>query len=126
MSNLFKKKTFTMHSGDIGHWKIECDALSDKEIDTLAFIIADKVKFYEVIGIPRGGTRIAEALEKYKSSDGKGCYLIVDDVLTTGGSMNEIKKQHKDEWVLGVVLFARGECPGWVIPVFQMHRFFTE
>ena len=121
--NLFVNKTFTMHSGDIGHWKIECDALTDGDLDTLAYIISRRLKFNKVIGIPRGGIRIAKALEKYESD--KGFCLIVDDVLTTGSSMEEVKKQHSDKDVIGVVIFARGKCPDWIIPLFQMHRFFS-
>jgi orotate phosphoribosyltransferase len=126
MSNrksLFEKKTFTMHSGDIGHWKIECDALTDVEINALAYIISSKLKFSSVIGVPKGGIRIAKALNKYKSDTGR-C-LIIDDVLTTGNSMEEVKKQHDDRNVIGVVLFARAKCPEWVIPLFQMSKFFS-
>jgi hypothetical protein len=127
MSNrksLFEKKTFTMHSGDVGHWKIECNALTDVEINTLAYIISSKLKFNDVIGIPKGGIRIAKALDKYKSN--KGCCLIIDDVLTTGNSMEEAKKLHSDKDVIGVVLFARAKCPEWIIPLFQMSRFFSK
>ena len=122
--SLFEKKTFTMHSGDIGHWKIECDALTNAEINTLAYIISSKLKFNDVIGVPKGGIRIAKSLDKYKSD--KGCCLIIDDVLTTGNSMEEVKKQHIDKDVVGVVLFARGSCPEWVIPLFQMPKFFNK
>lgn len=116
--NLFEKKIFTLHSGSIGYFKIECDALTDDDIDTLAYIISRKFEFNEVIGIPRGGIRIAKALEKYKSE--KGYCLIVDDVLTTGNSMEEAKKQCGRENILGIVLFGRGECPDWIIPVFKL------
>jgi len=47
--------------------------------------------------------------------------LIVDDVLTTGSSMEEVRKEmgtyYQSE---GFVLFARGECPDWITPLFQM------
>ncbi len=123
MSNLFEKKTFKMHSGDIGHWKIECDALTDEDLDTLAYIIASKLLFKKIIGVPTGGLRIAKALEKYKSD--KGWCLIVDDVLTTGQSMEQAKSQCVDEYILGVVLFARDKYPGWIVPVFNMSNFFS-
>jgi orotate phosphoribosyltransferase len=121
--NLFEKKIFTMHSGDTGHWKIECDALTDAELNALAYIISSKLKFSSVIGVPKGGIKIAKALDKYKSN--RGLCLIVDDVLTTGNSMEEVKKQQADRDVIGVVLFARGKCPEWVIPLFQMPKFFS-
>lgn len=121
--NLFEKKTFTMHSGDIGHWKIECDALTDEDLDTLAYMISSKIIFKRVIGVPTGGLRIAEALEKYKSKD--GWCLIVDDVLTTGNSMEEARDQCVEDVnnIMGVVLFARGTCPTWVMPVFKLYSY---
>lgn len=123
MSNLFEKKTFKMHSGDIGQWKIECDALTDEDLDTLAYMIASKLLFKRVIGVPTGGLRIAKALEKYKSDE--GWCLIVDDVLTTGNSMEQAKNhcmEDKDN-IMGIVLFSRGQCPTWVMPVFQLYSY---
>lgn len=117
--DLFEKKTFKMHSGDIGHWKIECDALTDSDIETLAFMISEEFDFSHVIGIPRGGIRIADALEKYKSEEGP--VLIVDDVLTTGNSMEEARFDmpiYTD--IIGVVLFARQKPVDWIHPVFQL------
>lgn len=117
--DLFEKKTFKMHSGDIGHWKIECDALTDSDIETLAFMIAERFVFSHVIGIPRGGIRIADALEKYKSEEGP--VLIVDDVLTTGNSMEEARfdiPNYTD--IIGVVLFARQKPVDWIYPMFQL------
>ncbi len=122
MLNLFEKKTFKMHSGEVGQWKIECDALTDAEIDTLAYIIASKLLFKRVIGVPTGGLRIAKALEKYTTDE--GWCLIADDVLTTGNSMEEAKSNCVEEYILGVVLFARGKCPDWIVPVFNMSNFF--
>lgn len=123
MPNLFEKKTFKMHSGDIGHWKIECDALTDEDLDTLAYIIASKLLFKKIIGVSTGGLRIAKALEKYKSDE--GWCIIVDDVLTTGASMEQAKSQCVDEYILGVVLFARDKYPDWIVPVFNMSSFFS-
>jgi hypothetical protein len=76
--NLFQKKTFKAHSGGIKHFKIECDALTNGDIETLAYIISRKVSFYDVFGIPTGGIIIANALEKYKDRRAHR-YLIVDE-----------------------------------------------
>ncbi len=115
---LFVKKEWTMHSGGKANYKIECDALTDEDLDCLAYIISQKGKFREVYGVPRGGVRLAKALEQYKSED--GVRLIVDDVLTTGNSMEDAKV--KLNWLdaVGVVLFARGTCNDWIKPLFQM------
>lgn len=117
---LFENKTFVMHSGDIGHWKIECDALTDADIDTLALMISEKFNFIKVYGIPTGAVRIEKALEKYRTAYSNN-FLIVDDVLTTGASMEEAKAAMNTPLnIIGVVLFARTSPPQWVYPVFQL------
>ena len=117
--NLFEKKVFRTHSGEIRRFKIECDVLTDDDIKTLAYIISKKFSFSEVIGIPRGGIRIAKSLEKFKSK--YGAFLIVDDVLTTGNSMEEVRKQViTDKYIIGVVLFARVKPAPWIYPIFQL------
>jgi hypothetical protein len=120
---LFKSGSFKAHSGEILPFKIECDALQPHSMETLCAIIASKYSFNAVWGVPTGGIRIARLLGKYCIPHGKDI-LIVDDVLTTGGSMEkfkeEIELQFPDSSIIGVVLFARGRCPTWVDPVFQM------
>lgn len=114
---LFVTGDFTAHSGDILKYKIEADALTDEDIATVAAEIARDVDFTEVYGIPRGGTKLAEALKPYRKS-GYGL-LIVDDVWTTGGSMEEERGRRGGGNVKGAVIFARGPCPDWVIPFLQ-------
>lgn len=69
--------------------------------------------------MPRGGLRLAEALKLYVT---EGALLIVDDVLTTGASMEEFRNGRE---ALGAVIFARGHCPSWVVPLFQMDAEFS-
>jgi orotate phosphoribosyltransferase len=114
---LFIDNEFTGHAGSTLKFKIECDALTHEDIEAIAAIIARTHTFSKVHGVPRGGLRLAQALEKYVSPD--GLTLIVDDVLTSGMSMEEARKDCKDE-ILGIVIFARGPCPEWVKPVFQL------
>lgn len=115
-SNLFVRQDFTSHSGQPLNWKIECDALTDADIETLAFMLAEKLPaFGKVTGIPRGGLRIAAALEKYAT---EGASLIVDDVLTTGASFTPYAPQHPQQNIIGAVIFARGPCPDWITPLF--------
>lgn len=132
-NNLFVKKDFIMHSGDIGHYKIECDALTNEDLETIAFIIAQKVQQFtksegsgikNVYGVPTGGTRLALALEQYWDPHGE-YRLIVDDVLTTGNSMIQARQDLGWDNALGIVVFARGPCPSWIIPIFDMHNFNT-
>ena len=131
MSDFLVRGDFTSHAGLKLPWKIECDALTDEEIETFALIISKRVKFKTVFGIPRGGIRIANTLEKYADPDGQD-HLIVDDVYTTGTSMKQAAADfHKANpkfyngrrSVVGYVLFARnpiGLYDGWINPVFQM------
>lgn len=86
--NLLQWGKFTSHSGLELPFKLECDALTDKDIECCAEIIASKITFGHVVGVPRGGYRLEKALNKYSSYDYK-TLLIVDDVLTTGKSLQE-------------------------------------
>ena len=115
---LFEDKPFIGHAGPKLLFKIECDALTDDDLETLAAIIARRHTFGRVLGIPSGGFRLAHALEKYRSS--VDVVLIVDDVLTTGKSMEDMRDQTCKDKVIGVVIFARGKCPSWVTPIFQL------
>lgn len=115
---LFDKKDWKMHSGGIAHYKIECDALTDSDLECLAFMISEKGQFREVHGVPRGGARLEKALHKYKSK--QGVRLIVDDVLTTGASMEEAKANLGWHDAVGVVIFARSSYPSWIKPIFEM------
>ncbi len=76
-------------------------------------------------GIPTGGTKLATALVKYTNKDSI-YYLIVDDVLTTGTSMEKAAKSISDRSRLtrGVVIFSRSEIPipEWIHPIFNMSK----
>ena len=116
-ANLFVTGRFTSSSGIHLPWKIECDALTDADIETLAHLIAASVSFGSVEGVPRGGLRLAAALEPY--AKGEGPLLIVDDVLTTGQSM---ERQRAGREAIGIVLFDRtgGADLGWIRAVWSL------
>lgn len=114
--NLFQQGNFILHSGGKSGWKIDCDALTDMDWDTLALMISERCKFGAAIGIPRGGVKLAEALKQYIT---EGETLIVDDVLTTGTSM-ERERQRQGGKPTGFVVFARDKCPDWITALFQM------
>ncbi len=131
--NLFQLGDFTLNSGTKSKWKLECDALGAKDIEALAEMIRQLVgPFGSVEGVPRGGLRLAEALKPFV--DLNGPHLIVDDVLTTGGSMGRIKTDWCDRTnrslgpnfgeCMGAVIFARGQCPHWIKAVLQMPEVF--
>lgn len=115
--DLFKYGAFKLHSGHATFFKIDCDALSDGDLKTLAILIKEALPPFGVVeGVPSGGIRLAAALEKLKSPYSQSL-LIVDDVLTTGTSMED---QRGGREAQGVVIFARGTCPDWVWSIFQM------
>lgn len=123
--NLFNVGNYKLHSGRDDFFKIDCDLLSDADIASLAYLISSKVSFSHVTGIPRGGLRFQYALEPYETKDYEDPWLIIDDVLSTGGSMETQRRNIMSigSNVIGIVIFARGQCPDWITPVFQMHEF---
>ena len=117
---LFQTGKFTLHSGEHSRFKIDCDALTDADWESLARMVARYYQFHAAIGIPNGGLKFAKALGRYnKWEEPDAPILIVDDVLTTGASM-ELMRSKVYEDTVGVVVFARGPCPAWVHPIFQM------
>jgi len=114
---LFRVGSFTLHSGKESTWKIDCDALLDEELEAIANIARDNLPHFGAVhGIPTGGLRLARAFEPYRVG-GSNITLIVDDVLTTGRSMVEAKQDFR--FPVGFVIFARGECPDWITPMFR-------
>lgn len=116
MTNLFQLGNFKSHSGETLPWKIDCDGLTEEDWECLAWMIVERVRpFSNVEGILTGGLALEWALDAHRSFDGS--LLIVDDVLTTGKSMEAHRAGRE---ATGAVVFARGPCPSWVTPLFQM------
>lgn len=114
--SLFSRGWYTLHSGERCSWKIDCDALTTKDIETLASMAFSFLRpFDQIEFVPRGGLRLAHVLETYQQA-GVNSLLIVDDVLTTGASMEQ---QRAGREAQGLVIFARGPCPKWVKPLFR-------
>ena len=124
MIDLFQKIDFTSHAGLDLTWKIEMDALTRDEWECIAHMIIElSPPFKEAIGIPRGGVKLGKLLNLHGTGKREDPICIVDDVLTTGGSMNEFKQ--KRHWrnpskYIGWVVFARNKPPSWVKALFQM------
>lgn len=115
--SLFKYGEFTLHSGEQTWFKIDCDALDDEDLRVLALLIYEDVGLFgHVEGVATGGTRLADALRQFANYASEKL-VIVDDVCTTGASMEE---QRAGRDAAGYVIFARGEVPGWVTPIFRM------
>ncbi len=115
---LFKSGDFVLHSGSKSNFLIDCEALTNAELEALAaYVVPTLPGFEAVVGIPRGGLRFAEALARY-IKPGTGTMLLVDDVYTTGASMTEARMQEPN--AIGVVIFARRQPPFWITPIFTM------
>lgn len=118
MNNLFELCDFVSHSGLKLDWKINCNALTDNDYKTLAYIIFKKYSFKDVVSIPTGGNKLRKFLIPYKNKNSP-TILIVDDVLTTGKSMlKEMAKYPQPK--LGLVIFARGKLPLGVYSIFSL------
>jgi orotate phosphoribosyltransferase len=116
--SLFTLGEFTLHSGRTSNYKIDCDFLTDDDIATAAALLAERVPpFRSVIGIPRGGLRLAAALGPYVSDE--GVILLADDVFTTGGSLTTERRNHWDS-THGAVIFSRALTPDWVTSLFSL------
>lgn len=119
MTHLFQQGDFTLHSGRKSWFKIDCDALTEDDWKTLARLIAERHSFRSVVGIPTGGLELAVALQPYCELDVNLPVLIVDDVLTTGNSMNAVADTLKTN-VVGVVIFSRTkDYPFWITPILE-------
>ena len=100
MTNLFQRGSFILASGKASHFKIECDALTNEDWETLAMLIAERCSpFGTVEGIPTGGIKLANALRKYSSSN-SSLRLLVDDVYSTGQSLGKMRKRNDEVWVV--------------------------
>ena len=125
-ADLFQSGTFTLHSGQESAWKVEADSLTEGDLETLARLIVGAVgPFRAVYGVPRGGLRLALALAPTSRPWLPNLpVLVVDDILTTGSSMDEYRRLLETGGepgpYLGVVLFARGPCPPWVRAVWTL------
>jgi len=115
---LFALGDFTLKGGQASRWKIECDALSAADWEALAVMAAPVVgRFQRVEAVPgTNAEKFAAALRREVEAEVGAPLLIVDDVLTTGGSM---ERQRAGREAVGVVAFARGPVPSWVVPLFS-------
>lgn len=117
--SLFRTGKFPLHSGGESDFKIDCDWLTDEDIEALAHKFGPALPPYSmVIGIPWGGIRLATELENYTNP--QGGILIVDDVYTTGNSMEQEKNKIAPNYTTsGIVIFARKAVPDWITAIFQ-------
>jgi len=67
--------------------------------------------------------KLSGYLNQYATQNSKDPYLLVDDVLTTGGSMEQYRDEHlKEKNVIGWVVFSRTKPAEWINTLFQMPK----
>lgn len=127
--DLFKIGHFSLHSGIESFFKIDCDALNAHERKALVRVAMPLLpKFGRAVGVPTGGLAFAKEMD-FHATGQDDPILIVDDVLTTGGSMNEFRAALQSDskfgtlypQYIGLVIFARGPCPDWIQPIFSLN-----
>lgn len=120
--NLFQTGIFTLNSGQVSTFKIDCDALTKEDIYTIALQFTLLLPQFGVVkGIPRGGLRLADAMKSFITPGHKN-WLFVDDVFTTGASMRNYREASMVPYadIIGAVIFARYKTPDWITPLFRM------
>lgn len=134
--SLFELKKFTSHFGEELSWKIDCDSLTLSDLRALATLVREYSRpliSRKIVGIGRGGSHFAAALEdlnKESLNAVRSGVLIVDDVLTTGKSMNEergrcVQMGIDSGSIHGIVIFSRAKkVPDWIMPIFQLNNSF--
>lgn len=124
--SLFRLGDFKLSSGQKSNYKIDCDFLTDADIETVAVMLLDRIPatFGRVEGVPTGGLRLAEAMQQFCHPTITDQLLIVDDVYTSGGSMR--KQRNNRINVIGAVIFARQEVEPWVVPLFNLYRSYLD
>ena len=121
--SLFVQQRWTMHSGGVSDYKIECDALTPNDWHCIAFLTHKQFgPIRDVYGVPRGGVPFENALKQFVEPDvTEGLRLIVDDVLVTGASMEEARETLRWDDAVGIVVFARNIEPPWVYPLMSIN-----
>ena len=119
---LFAEGEFAARSG-ILPWKVECDALTDADWQWAAARINERFWIRAVHGVPTGGMKLARVLMDYRDQNGE-VLLIVDDVLTTGASMEKARRASGRAFLgtprVGIVMFARIRPALWIEPIWQL------
>lgn len=124
-ADLFVEGRFQASSGGFLDEKFECDALTDNEINCLANMIVRRwdplFKVKQVVWVPpRNGIykdeyaprRLALRIHQliYQTIGGQGQTWVIDDVYTTGRSLQtEMDKHGKFGKVVGWVIFDRSK-----------------
>lgn len=108
--------------GHTKDWSIDTSELTNDDWDCLANLILERnPNFSQVHGIMPTGNQLEYRLSRKTTTGG---VLVVDGVLKTGKTMEEARtyctKHYRTHEIQGAVIFARGPCPRWIKPIFQL------
>lgn len=110
MTSLFEIGSFELANAGHSSFKINADVLTTDDWDALAHLALQIIPpFGSVVPVPTGGIPFAEALAPYTT---EGPMLVVDDVLTTGTSINKVAAPYRDPILL--VAFSRMDQRPWL------------
>lgn len=114
---IFNYGNYTLPSGGRSRWKLDLSELNDEEWVEIADIaIRCLPLFGSVESVPTGGDKLANILHAHRRKDHPNI-LIVEDVITTGQSMELIRDGRDD--AVGLAVFSRmNPPPPWVTPLF--------
>ncbi len=124
---------FRSHSGIQLPWKLNLDCLTDSTLEALAKLLQSKFVFSEVFAVPSdehlprtpAGPRLVCIIKRLCTFDERYPPLIVDDVLTTGKSMEDFREvvmRNRSGIPIGFVIVARGQVPNWVWPFLTVNE----
>jgi len=122
----FKFGWFASHSGFQLPFKIETDDWTDEDLAGVAAMLNGKFAFSEVYSVPSdempprtpAGPRLARIMRERCAFTKGYPILIVDDVLTTGRSMNEFREivmRNRTGTAIGFVLVSRAPRDGGAV-----------
>ena len=107
-------------------WKVECDYLTKADWKCLSYLAKEKLRRIpsRVMGVPTGGERWEAIFSEEYSAPGSDV-LILDDVLTTGSSMEEMRRRLiadgvPENKITGMAAFSRGKCTEWVKRIWRL------
>lgn len=116
----YSPNPITLHSGIPSSFKFDCDDLSRYDCIAAAKWLVPIIGSYSMVeAVPSSSPSVrwfAHGFMGHVSSSGP--VLIVDDVFTTGGTM-EAQRAGRD--AMGAVIFSRGECPSWIVPLLELN-----
>lgn len=138
--SIFKNQRVHKADGRVLPFVIDCDDMTDAELGIFAKMIIDRYPDFADVIHPNShygsvAPRLAKAICELRPAipyEQAKYVLVVDDVVTTGASMEKCKQDHEaskplaaSPWgYVGVSIFSHGHSiPQWIHPIFAIGDF---